>query len=121
MFITPLPQLLRLLLYTFLLGIALGALYDLFRIFKVAVLGGRQSEGRKKETPASGKRRAGTEKGDGREACAKKRGQSRENAPAAGQAKGQSRKNVPASKNRRRKNAGSGFLPGAARRSSCIF
>lgn len=52
----------------------MGALYDLFRIFKVAVLGGRQSEGRKKETPASGKRRAGTEKGDGREACAKKRG-----------------------------------------------
>lgn len=98
MFITPLSQLLRLLLYTFLLGIALGALYDLFRIFKVAVLGGRQSERRKKETPASGKRRAGAEKGDRREAGAKKRGQSRENAPAAGQTK------------RLRKNAGSSFL-----------
>ncbi len=98
MFITPLPQLLRLLLYTFLLGIALGALYDLFRIFKVAVLGGRQSERRKRESSASEKRRAEAEKGDGREADAKKRGRSRKNAPVSGQAK------------RRRKNAGRGFL-----------
>lgn len=45
MFITSLPQLLRLLLYTFLLGVALGALYDLLRICKVALLFSEKESG----------------------------------------------------------------------------
>ena len=39
MFITTLQELARLLAYAFLLGVAFGLLYDLFRIVKVAVLG----------------------------------------------------------------------------------
>lgn len=52
MFITPLPALFRLLLFALLLGAALGALYDVLRIFKVALLGKGGSDEQKESSAA---------------------------------------------------------------------